>query len=100
MQVYCKPREEDGQYDLSCLLNKKEPPWSIDKSIFINFQPDNDALIDECFLFDFDSSKILRLVKEEVDDVRETLCEFYPFLFNCYKYYAASNLGTVNVKIL
>lgn len=36
-------------------------------------------------------------MKDEVEDVRETLCEFYPYIFHCYKYYAAANLGTMNV---
>lgn len=62
-------------------------------SIFKNYQPDNEALIDECFEFDFSSSKIARLVREqEADDVRDTLREYYPLFFHTYKYYASSNL--------
>jgi hypothetical protein len=97
-QIYSRPREEEKKFDLSAYLNKKNYSWNLEMSIFKNYQPDNEALIDECFEFDFKSSKIIRLVKDqEADDVRETLRDIYPLLFHSYKYYASGNLSA-NVK--
>ena len=63
-QIYCRPREEEKKFDLSAYLNRKMYGWTVETSIFKNYQPDNEALIGECFEFDFQSSKIARLVKE------------------------------------
>ena len=50
--------------------------------------------MNECFEFDFESSKIARLVKEaEVASVREILRKFYQLFFNGYKYYASASLN-------
>jgi hypothetical protein len=36
----------------------------LENSIFSNFEGDHQALLNECFEFDFGSSKIARLVKD------------------------------------
>jgi hypothetical protein len=43
--------------------------WALETSIFNNFRVDNEMTLEECFQFDFESSKIARLVKDEAETV-------------------------------
>ncbi|CAD8166448.1 unnamed protein product [Paramecium pentaurelia] len=92
--VQCKPREPQAKFDFSPYLNIKKHNWSVDTSIFRNFQPDTPQLIDQCFEFDFQNSKVTRLVKEtEIVEVKESLKDLYRNLFHVYKYHAAGSQG-------
>lgn len=45
----------------------------------------------ECFEFDFETSKINRLVRDEdLDEIKICLEDFYPYLFYAYKYYVSA----------
>ncbi|CAD8117348.1 unnamed protein product [Paramecium sonneborni] len=93
--VQCKPREPLAKFDFSPYLNIKKQCWSVENSIFRNFQPDTSQLIDQCFEFDFQNSKVTRLVKEnEIIDVKECLKDLYRNLFHIYKYHASGSLNT------
>lgn len=100
-KIYSKPREEEKIYDLSHFMNKKGHFWSYEISIFKNYQPDNEELVNECFEYDYSTSKIGRLIKEaEALEVKEILREYYPYLFTSYKLYASMLIGaSVNCKI-
>lgn len=47
-------------------------PWDFKKSVFATYQPDTEALLQRCFEFDFDSSKIPKIIKdtEELANVK------------------------------
>jgi len=51
-------------FDFSPYLNIASTKWSVETSIFRYFPPDTNKLIEECFEFDYQNSKINRLVKE------------------------------------
>ncbi|CAD8078083.1 unnamed protein product [Paramecium primaurelia] len=90
--VQAKPRETMTLFDFSPYLNVASIKWSVETSIFRYFPPDTDKLIEECFEFDYQNSKINRLVKEtELQDVKDILKQFYVQIFNCYKYFASGN---------
>jgi len=46
-------------------------------------------LFQECFEYDIMTSKIPRLVRGDLDYVKEVLVEYYPILVTAYKYYAS-----------
>ncbi|CAD8094383.1 unnamed protein product [Paramecium sonneborni] len=72
--IQVKPRETMVLFDFSPYLNIASTKWSVETSIFRYFPPDTDQLIEECFEFDYQNSKINRLVKEtELQDVKEIL---------------------------
>ncbi|CAD8120300.1 unnamed protein product [Paramecium sonneborni] len=94
-KIFSKPREEERTYDLTQYMNKKQAFWSYEISIFKNYQPDNDELVDECFEYDFQTSKINRIVRDpqELMEVKEILREYYPYIFASYKFYASTLIG-------
>lgn len=52
-------------------------------------------MIDDCFEFDFQNSKVTRLVKEgEITEVKESLKDLYRGLFHVYKYHASGSPNT------
>ncbi|CAD8208269.1 unnamed protein product [Paramecium pentaurelia] len=95
-KIFSKPREEERTYDLTQYMNKKQTFWSYEISIFKNYQPDNEELIDECFEYDFQSSKINRIVRDpnELMEIKELLREYYPHIFASYKFYASTLIGS------
>lgn len=54
---------------------KIKTPWDFFKSVFRDYKPDNAQLLEECFEFDWGSSKIEKIVKgeEEIKKVKEYL---------------------------
>ncbi|CAD8112195.1 unnamed protein product [Paramecium sonneborni] len=91
--VQCKPREPMAKFDFSPYLNIKKHKWSVENSLFKHFQPDTPQLIDECFEFDFQNSKVTRLVKDtELQEIKENLKILYRQLFHLYKYHASGSL--------
>ncbi|CAD8109684.1 unnamed protein product [Paramecium primaurelia] len=93
--VQCKPREPMAKFDFSPYLNIKKHRWSVESSIFKHFQPDTPQLIDECFEFDFQNSKVTRLVKDtELLEIKENLKILYRQLFHIYKYHASGSLAS------
>lgn len=75
-------------------MTRKSNHWCYEISIFKNYQPDNEELIDECFEYDFRTSKIPRLIKDfEVDEIKEILRDVYPFIFNSFKLFASFLIG-------
>lgn len=61
---------------------KLKTPWDFFKSVFRDYKPDNDILLDECFEFDWSCSKIEKIVKgeDEVAKVKEYLRSVYKSL--------------------
>lgn len=98
---FSKPREESKIFEFTPFKKSSENKWTIEGSLFNNCQADNDAVINECFEFDFGCSKIPRLVKEaEVENVRETLRKLYRDFFNAYKYYASYGAQQIVINLI
>ncbi|CAD8064944.1 unnamed protein product [Paramecium sonneborni] len=94
-KIFSKPREEEKTFDLTQFSTKTEKFWSYEISIFKNYQPDNDELIDECFEYDYGSSKINKIIKDpiEYNEVKEIMREYYPYIFAAYKFLASTLIG-------
>lgn len=95
-KIFSKPREEEKTFDLAKFLTKREKQfWSYELSIFKNYQPDNEEIIDECFEYDYGSSKINKIIKDplEYNEVKEIMREYYPYIFASYKFYASTLIG-------
>ena len=76
----------------------KESNWKLETSIFANYRYNSDELIQQCFEFDFESSKINRLVKDDVKQVKELLSKYYPSIFHAYKFYVGQGvMNTVTI---
>jgi hypothetical protein len=58
---------------------KLKTPWDFNKSVFKDYKPDNVQLLEQCFEFDWECSKIPRVIKgdEEVDRCKEYLKTVY-----------------------
>jgi len=58
---------------------KLKTPWDFYKSVFKDYRPDNPQLLDQCFEFDWECSKIPRVIKtdEELDKSKEYLRTVY-----------------------
>lgn len=66
------------------LLHKRErlkTPWDFFKSVFKDYKPDKPALMNECFEFDWECSKIEKVVK-----LPEDVFKIKAFLKSKYKY--------------
>lgn len=58
----CIPRPERKVY---VEVERLKTPWSIFNSVFKDYKPDNQALLDECFEFDWSCSKLEKIIKGE-----------------------------------
>jgi hypothetical protein len=66
-------------------------PWDFFKSVFSTYKPDDKKILNGCFEFDWDSTKIEKVVKngDEFMEVKMYLKENYKYFRETYKYYAA-----------
>lgn len=80
-------------------------PWDFKKSVFADYHPDSDDLLEKCFEKDYSYSRISRIVKkpEQEIKIKAYLRENYKFLRECYKFYAAispsNNIFCINKTI-
>mmetsp|Transcript_6029 Transcript_6029/g.5632 ORF Transcript_6029/g.5632 Transcript_6029/m.5632 type:complete len:199 (-) Transcript_6029:158-754(-) len=72
-------------------------PWDFFKSVFKDYKPDTPKILDECFEFDWNCSKITKLVKNGDDqtEVKKLLRSLYKHFREVYKFQAA--LGQVGL---
>lgn len=89
-KVFCKPREPERIVEIDPELAKKRI-WSLDTSIFKDYEADTDAHLEQCLEFDLDSSKVAKHISgmNELSKLKETIKKYYPFIISCYKYNAA-----------
>ena len=66
-------------------------PWNFKNSVFAPYKPDNDAILNKCFEFDWQCSKIPTMLKQQdkMFLVKESLRKFYKGIREAYKYYGA-----------
>lgn len=99
--ILCKPREIDKEFDLSDFKPIVTRNWGYEISIFKHYQPDNEQLVNECFEYDYSSSKIYKFVKEnELQEIKELLRNWYPQIFSTFKYYASALIGAAVIKYI
>ena len=84
----CRPREVPKEYVQIKQINKKQ--WCIEISLFKDYKFDNEDLLRKCFEYDWNSSKIPKLIKDEeqLKTSKEILRKSYKFLKASYKYYS------------
>ena len=70
---------------------KQRVPWDFKKSVFASYQPDTETFLNTCFEFDWECSKIPKIIKDydELMKVKEYLKNIYKHIRECYKYFAA-----------
>ncbi|KAL4468590.1 hypothetical protein ABPG74_005093 [Tetrahymena malaccensis] len=92
--IKCQPRKEEKIYEITL-----DNSWSIKKSIFSSFVRDSDELVNKCFEFDWENSKINTILNsflntlEEKSEVKELLKDRYNLIRNFYKYH--SSIGMI-----
>ena len=66
-------------------------PWDFFKSVFRTYKPDDQKLLNGCFEFDWENTKIPKVVKNgtELKAVKDFLKENYQHFRELYKYYSA-----------
>lgn len=55
--IACKPRETERIFDIDP-KQAKAREWSVDNSVFSDFQADNEGHIMDCFDYDFECGKL------------------------------------------
>ena len=73
-------------------------PWDFFKSVFRTYKPDEKKLLNSCFEFDWDNTKIRKVVKngDDLVKVKRFLKEKYKNFRETYKYYSAvAPAGTI-----
>jgi hypothetical protein len=64
------------------------------KSVFAKYKPDNELLIAQCFLFDWEKTRIEKLLKSEPGNVlacKDYVMKNYVYLRNAYKWYSGES---------
>ncbi|KAL4496016.1 hypothetical protein ABPG72_015438 [Tetrahymena utriculariae] len=90
----CKPRWPETFFKIN-FTNE----WTFEKSIFSTFIRDSDSLISECFEFDWENSRLDKILSQYCtnqqmkDDCKQILKKEYNLIRSVYKYYAS--LGIV-----
>jgi len=46
-------------------LRREKTPWDFKKSVFKDYIPDNEIILSRCFEYDWNNSKIPKIVKDE-----------------------------------
>jgi len=46
-------------------LRREKTPWDFKKSVFKDYIPDNEIMLSRCFEYDWNNSKIPKIVKDE-----------------------------------
>ncbi|CAK71521.1 unnamed protein product (macronuclear) [Paramecium tetraurelia] len=93
------PRSSEKKYVLRRMgnnLKRKQlnyHQWNIEESLFKQqFQQDNEEILNECFQFDWNCSKINRFVKNDYEQMKlkEYLRENYQLIKDIYKFYSSN----------
>lgn len=90
--INCKPRPT--KYTPKVLEDPiPKPKWKQENSVFKKYRVDNTKILEECFEFDWDCSKVPVMIKnkEEKNRIKILLKEHYRLMRECYRYYAGSN---------
>jgi hypothetical protein len=91
--VFSRPRENERVYDIDPQKAKKRI-WSIENSVFKDFQPDTEGHLAECFERDLGCGKLAKYFthENELEELKVTVMKVYTHILACYKYYASLSL--------
>lgn len=66
-------------------------PWDFFKSVFSPYKADDQKLLNSCFEFDWENTKIYKIIKNETElkEVKDYLKKNYALFRETYKYYSA-----------
>ena len=66
-------------------------PWNFKNSVFAPYKPDDDDILNQCFEFDWDHSKIGKILKdqEKILKIKAMLRTYYKGIREAFKYYGA-----------
>ncbi|EGR33095.1 leucine rich repeat protein [Ichthyophthirius multifiliis] len=86
------PRTRDPKY-IPAKKKKQKVKWTFPISLFAKWQPDNEEILNKCFDFDWDNSKIPQKVKNKEDQelLKQFLREKYKLIKDAYKHFATFN---------
>ncbi|KAL4479127.1 hypothetical protein ABPG72_008957 [Tetrahymena utriculariae] len=88
--VKAKPRQPETYFRIS-----KTDQWHRGISLFRDYIPDSDALDKRCFEFDWQSSKLPKILEKgkDIEDCKKILQSVYPLLRNAYKYLSCTGIA-------
>lgn len=90
--IEIKPRTRDPVY-IPDKKKKTRKRWTFPISLMYKWKPDTDKLLQECFEFDWNLSRVHKVVKdqEELEKVKDFFRERYQYFRNTYKHWACIN---------
>lgn len=76
---------------------KTKEIWSFEISLFKDYQVDTPQLLDNCFEFDWNNSKVKGVVKnkEHTQPIKQLLRDFYLHIKEFYKFYSSQGTGGI-----
>ncbi|CAK73116.1 unnamed protein product (macronuclear) [Paramecium tetraurelia] len=88
--IQCKPRVPEKIVEFDVELAKKRK-WTLDNSIFKDFDEDTEAHLEQCLEADLENSKVLKhlINTNEVNSLKDQLKKYYKYIISCYKYLAS-----------
>jgi len=89
--VKTKPRTPDEVWIPQANI-KERPPWTVGISIFKDYKCDNKRLLTRCFEFDYQCSRIKKIVKDDSIEkkFKILLRSYYKWIKAGYKYYSTA----------
>lgn len=92
----CLPRVPKQVY-MPPKTDLEKIPWSMKISIFYNYTIDNEYILDDCFEFDWNHSRIFNIIKKqkELDSVKSVLRQHYHLIKEAYKTLASYSGGEI-----
>jgi len=89
-QMKCMPRPPP-----KALIAKErlKTPWDFFKSVFKDYRPDNQQVLNDCFEYDWSCWKIPKLIKDEneLEELKKLIKSHYKAFREAYKYLGAIN---------
>ena len=76
-------------------LKRVKTPWDFMKSVFAKYKPDTDLLVSQCFLFDWEKTRLDKLLKNDSSNllaVKDYVMRNYSYLRNVYKVYSGESV--------
>lgn len=91
-QIQTKPRTRDPIY-VPPKKKKKRVIWAFSTSIFAKWRMDDAELINLCFEYDWECSKVPKIIKDpdQLSKAKEFFRERYKFIKDTYKLFASNN---------
>lgn len=76
-------------------LKRVKTPWDFMNSVFAKYRPDNEKMLNSCFLDDWEKCRIDKILKNDVagiNDCKEFLRRNYKVVRDVYKFYSGESI--------